>query len=858
MRKTKKLLALFLVLALLFAAVPVFAQNEEERAFGGEPIWELPEYAGPLSAEEAYVRDTAAALSRPAGLQMDAKGSQIVTAIVWLTELPTALRPTYETMGINDPVYRQAAKQAADARKSIHGFAEQERDFSISAEYRHVFAGFAVVAPADRLALLAEMPGVYAITENKIRVSIPEDQTPDADEETLHELNYTPDPGYGVRGNRPTRQELGIGDLHAQGIDGTGVKVCVIDSGIRYTHPDLAGAYRGGYNYSFGVNMTDGDPMEGVYVGGSPNMDNPDGTHGTHCSGVVASQGISSLGMAPGCDFYMAQIFPAAYDSVIIACFEDITQDDEPGGHLPKMDVASCSWGYHDGTVQSGSAWSIEAYIINNATFTGMSVAIAAGNEADYAATILDLFSMPRDMFTLGTPSSSASFAVAVAATNLCADSSANTRMADYSSIGPVYQTSYIKPDITAPGTTIYSTLYSGNNGTYGTMSGTSMATPCIAGLLALLKQAHPDESPALLKARLMNSANPDRLTVSTRTKIKQSPYINTTSGVQPSVWEQGAGFPNIKKAIAAPNIITVTHRVPTGMLDESMRRGTMASFSFGDVMQGTTCTPITAQVNGNWTNYSVEYITRNPRYSRVAGTNVVPVITDNEDGSFTVALEIDAATTLGFYEGYIKVTVDGEVYTLPWGANVKAYTPPTCTHPNAYEDTDTVYIGSCMHYGHAADTWCPDCETYIAFGAVYKEKGPHIKPDAIEVPGTPVTCTANGTESNLLCGVCKQITTSGNPIVSLGQDEPQANHTAWVSVPAQTATCIQEGNEEGVRCTACGLDTATDLGLNATNHEDPIGVLVGDSAATCTAPGHEGNMMCTACESTENYISTG
>ncbi|WP_228552299.1 S8 family serine peptidase [Gracilibacillus salitolerans] len=75
----------------------------------------------------------------------------------------------------------------------------------------------------------------------------------------------------------------------------------------------------------------------------------------------------------------------------------------------------------------------------------------------------------------------------------------------EFSSRGPVTVNWAIKPEIVAPGASILSTVPGG----YQALSGTSMAAPHVAGVLALLKEAHPDWTPAQLKAAILTTANP-------------------------------------------------------------------------------------------------------------------------------------------------------------------------------------------------------------------------------------------------------------------------------------------------------------------------------------------------------------
>ncbi|MCL2671060.1 MAG: S8 family serine peptidase [Clostridiales bacterium] len=430
MHKTKKLLAVLLVLTLLFAAVPSFAQEtelpaEEERtdiaeagtpprgavyesdlevARGSVPFTtasrgmfsneELPREGlsrEKLSEEDAYVRDTAASVVNPLGLQMEKKSRGTVNVIIWLTELPEALEPRYSTMGIQDPVYDQAKAEAVAARASLKKDAKVE----VTQEYSYVFSGFAATVQADYLDTLAAMPGVYCVSSD----------------EYTHELDYEYilDPGYATPGNLGAREMFQLHALHSRGITGLGVKVCVMDSGIQTDHPEFYGAIMGGYDYS----------------GKSGDMSNPDGNHGTGVSGVIASRGMYSLGIAPGVDLYMAQVFPNANVSTILAAINDVTQGTGSGlngDYLPKMDVVNCSFSTYSQPSGEGVNTSVDAegYAMNNAVLTGTMFVCAAGNYGRKATRPNVGTGYPGDNFrspyTVNAPGAAASFGISVAA----------------------------------------------------------------------------------------------------------------------------------------------------------------------------------------------------------------------------------------------------------------------------------------------------------------------------------------------------------------------------------------------------------------------------------------------------------
>ena len=108
--------------------------------------------------------------------------------------------------------------------------------------------------------------------------------------------------------------------------------------------------------------------------------------------------------------------------------------------------------------------------------------------------------------------------------------------LADFSSRGPVTVTWEIKPDIVAPGVAINSTIPGG----YLPLQGTSMAAPHIAGAAALVKQAHPDWTPAEIKAAIMNTAK----------------NITDRNGKRYRTFEQGAGRIQLEAAINTESLI--------------------------------------------------------------------------------------------------------------------------------------------------------------------------------------------------------------------------------------------------------------------------------------------------------------
>ena len=262
------------------------------------------------------------------------------------------------------------------------------------------------------------------------------------------------------------RQRLGIGVLEDMGIDGDNVVVAVIDSGIDDTHPDLEDAVV--YEESFVDYDFDGAPDEGP--------EDLNG-HGTHVAGIIAGRGIASggsiKGVAPKAKLWNLRVFNEfgfGYDAWIIKAIDKAAQSTE-------VDIISMSLG---GAGPIGSpvfqaaenAWKIYGKI----------VVCAAGNE--------------YSLFSVGVPGSVHEI-ITVGAVDK------DDIIANFSSRGPNYDLTP-KPDILAPGVAIPSTYLGGS---YAILSGTSMATPVVSGVVALLLQVDPSLTNDMVKYVIMSSA---------------------------------------------------------------------------------------------------------------------------------------------------------------------------------------------------------------------------------------------------------------------------------------------------------------------------------------------------------------
>ncbi|MGW0473943.1 S8 family peptidase [Streptomyces coeruleorubidus] len=304
--------------------------------------------------------------------------------------------------------------------------------------------------------------------------------------------------------------QIGAPKAWAAGYDGKGVKIAVLDTGVDATHPDLKGQVIGAKNFTTSPDTTD-------KVG-----------HGTHVASIAAGTGAKSggkyKGVAPGAKIINGKVLDDGgfgSDSEVLAGIEwaaaegaDVVNMSLGGGDTPAIDP-------------------LEAAVNKLSEEKGILFAIAAGNEGGFGEQ------------TIGSPGSAAA-ALTVGAVD------DKDVLADFSSRGPGMDGA-LKPDVTAPGVDITAASAPGNQiaaevgekpAGYMTISGTSMATPHVAGAAALLKQQHPEWKYPELKGALTGSTKGGKYTpfeqgsgrIQVDKAIKQSVIANPSSvsfGVQ-------------------------------------------------------------------------------------------------------------------------------------------------------------------------------------------------------------------------------------------------------------------------------------------------------------------------------------
>ena len=325
-----------------------------------------------------------------------------------------------------------------------------------------------------------------------------------------------------------TPSDYSVGDqtFTRPGVTGAGQTVAVLDTGIWAQHPDLSNRVVKELNFEFqyvyGPKM-DAGQRDLVYSTTGPTSTVDDWGHGTHVAGIVAGEGTSSAGrpnhgVAPGADLVslkMADLHnglpdDAGWETNAIAAIDWVLRHHADPEFGPNgIGVVNNSWGLTGtDTIFGAPTYDPLAAVINKVVDAGVVMVFAAGN--DHPAKAIG--AVPNGMDKV----------ITVAASCKAVHSCNPKTMASFSSRGP-------SVDVSAPGTDILSTVLppsltgalgkaggdygattqdqAVNKAWYGAASGTSMAAPHIAGVVALLLQVNPALTPAQVHEILTTTA---------------------------------------------------------------------------------------------------------------------------------------------------------------------------------------------------------------------------------------------------------------------------------------------------------------------------------------------------------------
>ncbi len=309
---------------------------------------------------------------------------------------------------------------------------------------------------------------------------------------------------------------IGINEVWDMGYTGKGQTIAVIDSGI-YPHPDLEGKITGW------VDMQEGTLKPTDTYG-----------HGTHVAGIAAGSGVKSAGVHKGVapDANVVGVRISNVSEAIKGIQWVIENKDRLGIGVINMSLGDFAMrSYKDDPWAQAAEKAMEA---------GLVVCVAAGNDGPSERNISTPGIHP-DIITVGALDDNGTL------------DRSDDKIADFSSRGPTNIDGINKPDLVAPGVNVYGPLapeagidddslpHIGQD--YVAISGTSMATPMVAGVAACLKQANPNLTHKDVKEILVKSCD---------NYLDEPKYV------------QGAGLINAKKALELALTWDTSHDIAT------------------------------------------------------------------------------------------------------------------------------------------------------------------------------------------------------------------------------------------------------------------------------------------------------
>ena len=259
------------------------------------------------------------------------------------------------------------------------------------------------------------------------------------------------------------------------GANGRGIKVAILDTGIDKNHPALLG------KVVDEISLVPGEPITVV------------GPHATHVAGTVASNDVVFRGIAPQADLINIKVLTAAGFGTPTSVIQGLDQAVRRGAL-----VASLSLGWSElGGWFCPDANCVLCQAADNAVRLGVTVVVAAGNEGISGA---------RPPFSIRHPGAARKVITVGAVDKAKALTSFSSIGPGSGRLSPASPIRLTKPDVAAPGFNIVSSILGGG---FGQMSGTSMATPHVSGVVALILQKNANLTPTMVKKILEETSEP-------------------------------------------------------------------------------------------------------------------------------------------------------------------------------------------------------------------------------------------------------------------------------------------------------------------------------------------------------------
>ena len=368
-------------------------------------------------------------------------------------------------------------------------------------------------------------------------------------------------------------------------VDGTGIGIAVIDSGV-FNHDDLQKASGTGSRIVYSESFIPGDTSTGDAYG-----------HGTHVAGILAGNGHDSqsgysaqyVGVAPNANIINLRVLDvtgSGSDSQVIAAIQRaITLK---ATYNIRVINLSLGRNIYESYTLDPVCQAVEA-----AWKSGIVVVVAAGNGGrtnSYGTQGYASIQAPGNdpnVITVGATKTNGT------------PGRVDDTIASYSSKGPTLLDHVVKPDVVAPGNRIVSLLAPGSalitasgslkvqpvstcvlgvcvigaNGKYMRLSGTSMATPIVAGAAALMLQKDPTLTPDTIKARMMKTAWKGYPGSSTAYDTQNRSYFS-----QYDVFTIGAGYLDVDASMKSTDVVNGGSASPVASFNATTGQATVSN----------------------------------------------------------------------------------------------------------------------------------------------------------------------------------------------------------------------------------------------------------------------------------------
>ncbi len=511
--------------------------------------------------------------------------NEIVPIIVKLAD-----RPVLERMGVRDAKSAAASRELIEKQNKVISVIAsklmKDGAFKVDYHYTMLFNGFSFHGEYRLIDEIRSIDGVAACYRSNV-FELPEEIKAEGD---------------------PSRLSTSVGwinadDMWALGYTGQGQTIAVIDTGIKKNHQNFAAAPESPHFDAAGIqavldqyDLCAEESFTGTLTGAqlyysakipytfnynSGNLDvshtDANSDHGTHVSSICAGNDNTARGVAYNAQIVSMQVFRrgGAEWSTILAALEDCAYLEVDALNMSLG--ADC--GFTEGDEDMDNVYALlSQHGVNCAVASGNSGTAGSGNlYGSYTPTLnIDngVTSIP------GTHPGSLSVAAST--------DSAAAGVTGFSSRGTTSDLR-IKPEIMAPGDNINAATDSSfSGGNYGTKSGTSMATPHIAGAMVLVNQYVNANFPNLNEAQKKDMVNTLLLSTAVPSKSGGTPF---------TVRAQGAGQANLTAAVTTKAYLEVSGQVrPKLELGDDDERTGIFNLSFDVVNFGNT--PLTYTVN--------------------------------------------------------------------------------------------------------------------------------------------------------------------------------------------------------------------------------------------------------------------